>query len=137
MLGSLAATLAERLTAQAQTCREITLRLRLTDRSERETHIRLPTPVHQTPALARSLKALLPRLTLTAPVSEVEVLVGRLEAIQPHQLSLFESETGDDPRLALLAVSDRWETARFYTASIALQTYLPEAAFALQPLEAA
>ncbi len=137
VLGTLTTQLTAHLTTTQQTCREITLRLKLTDRSEREAQTRPPTPLHTAPSLQRVVNGLLEKLTLPAPVTAIEVSIGRLEPLQPQQLTLFDSLMPTDPRPALLDVVTRCESAHVYTAMLLTSSMLPEQVCHWQPLEAA
>jgi DNA polymerase IV len=123
-LGAVAAELAGGLAKEDQACREATLTLRLENRTEHEVSLRLREQVHGSLALYRVLERLLKRLNIRAGVVEIEVQIGRLGALLPRQLSLFDEPAKVEPRDVLLEMIERYGENYFYT--VVPNSYLQE-----------
>lgn len=137
-LSAIAAELAERLAKDQLACREARLTLRLEDRTEHETILRLREQTYSRTDLHRVLGRLVKRLNLSTGIIEIEVAVGRLAPVLPRQLSLFERPVQTEPHDLLADLAERYGENYFYR--IVPNAYLPtllERQYRLEKVEVA
>ena len=138
LLGAMSAELAGRLGKAEQACREVMLTLRLADRTEQESRLRLREQVSAGLDVYRVLQRLLQRLAIRAGVIEIEVRIGRIEALLPRQLSLFDTPGPVEPRAVLIDLAERYEDSDFYrVVPTEYRPYLLEWRFRLEKVEVA
>ncbi len=114
VLASLVSEVSDRLLSEGMACSQLSLILRFENHSEQDVEKLLREPLSRSGQLYRMIQPLLDKFHIPCGITEIALRVGKIEPIQPKQLSLFDAPQAEALEGALIRLSDMYGDECFY-----------------------